>query len=26
VCCVLLRLDWQRMLAAPPAFPAGRMV
>jgi hypothetical protein len=25
VCCVLLRLDWQRMLAAPPAFPAGRM-
>jgi hypothetical protein len=25
VCCVLLRLDWQRMLAAPPAFPAGRL-
>jgi hypothetical protein len=24
VCCVLLRLDWQCMLAAPPAFPAGR--
>lgn len=25
VCCVLLRRDWRRMLAAPPAFPAGRM-
>ncbi len=25
VCCVLLRLDWKRMLAAPPAFPAGRL-
>jgi hypothetical protein len=25
VCVVLLRLDWKRMLAAPPAFPAGRM-
>jgi len=25
VCCVLLRRDWKRMLAAPPAFPAGRM-
>jgi hypothetical protein len=25
VCCVLLRLDWQRMLAAPPAFPADRL-
>jgi hypothetical protein len=25
VCAVLLRLDWKRMLAAPPAFPAGRM-
>jgi hypothetical protein len=25
VCCVLLRRDWQRMLAAPPAFPAGRL-
>ena len=25
VCCVLLRSDWRRMLAAPPAFPAGRL-
>jgi hypothetical protein len=25
VCAVQLRLDWRRMLAAPPAFPAGRM-
>jgi hypothetical protein len=25
VCCVLLRRDWRRMLAAPPAFPAARM-
>jgi hypothetical protein len=25
VCAVQLRLDWKRMLAAPPAFPAGRM-
>lgn len=25
VCCVLVRRDWRRMLAAPPAFPAGRM-
>jgi hypothetical protein len=25
VCAVLLRLDWKRMLAAPPAFPAGRL-
>jgi hypothetical protein len=25
LCIVLLRLDWQRMLAAPPAFPAGRL-
>lgn len=25
VCIVLLRLDWKRMLAAPPAFPAGRL-
>jgi hypothetical protein len=25
VCLVQLRLDWKRMLAAPPAFPAGRM-
>ena len=25
VCYVLLRLDWKRMLAAPPAFPAGRL-
>jgi hypothetical protein len=25
VCCVLLRRHWRRMLAAPPAFPAGRM-
>jgi hypothetical protein len=24
-CAVQLRLDWKRMLAAPPAFPAGRM-
>jgi len=26
VCAVLLRRDWLRMLAAPPAFPAGRML
>jgi hypothetical protein len=25
VCVAKLRLDWKRMLAAPPAFPAGRM-
>jgi hypothetical protein len=25
VCAVWLRHDWHRMLAAPPAFPAGRM-
>jgi hypothetical protein len=25
VCVVQLRLAWRRMLAAPPAFPAGRM-
>ncbi|WP_322402618.1 hypothetical protein [Massilia luteola] len=25
VCVVQLRHDWRRMLAAPPAFPAGRM-
>ena len=25
VCLVQLRLDWKRMLAAPPAFPAGRL-
>ena len=25
VCAAQLRLDWSRMLAAPPAFPAGRM-
>lgn len=25
VCAVQLRLAWRRMLAAPPAFPAGRM-
>ena len=25
VCVVQLRLDWRRMLAAPPAFPAGRL-
>ena len=25
VCLVQLRLDWRRMLAAPPAFPAGRL-
>jgi hypothetical protein len=25
VCGVLLRRDWRRMLAAPPAFPAARM-
>jgi hypothetical protein len=25
VCVIKLRLDWKRMLAAPPAFPAGRM-
>jgi hypothetical protein len=25
VCVVLLRRDWRRMLAAPPAFPAARM-
>jgi hypothetical protein len=25
VCVVKLRLDWKRMLAAPPAFPAGRL-
>ena len=25
VCVVKLRLDWKRMLAAPPAFPADRM-
>ena len=25
VCWVQLRHDWRRMLAAPPAFPAGRM-
>ena len=25
VCLVQLRLDWKRMLAAPPAFPADRM-
>jgi hypothetical protein len=25
VCTVQLRLDWKRMLAAPPAFPAARM-
>lgn len=25
VCTLQLRLDWRRMLAAPPAFPAGRM-
>jgi len=25
VCAVQLRLDWKRMLAAPPAFPAGRL-
>ena len=25
VCVVQLRLDWKRMLAAPPAFPAGRL-
>jgi hypothetical protein len=25
VCAIVLRRDWRRMLAAPPAFPAGRM-
>jgi len=25
VCAVWLRFDWRRMLAAPPAFPAGRI-
>jgi hypothetical protein len=25
VCAAWLRYDWRRMLAAPPAFPAGRM-
>ncbi|MCS0616325.1 hypothetical protein NX783_26645 [Massilia kyonggiensis] len=25
VCLVQLRFDWKRMLAAPPAFPAGRL-
>jgi len=25
VCAILLRRGWRRMLAAPPAFPAGRM-
>jgi hypothetical protein len=25
VCVIKLRLDWKRMLAAPPAFPAGRL-